>query len=197
MKFYLSSYKLGNKTEKLKEMLGSKKIAYIPNAIDYLDENLVNNEKNLNLLKEINIETEILDLKNYFGKKKELYSKIQNFGGVMVAGGNTFVLREAMFLSGFDKIIKKLPDDFLYAGWSAGVCVLAPNFDGIKQVDDPTQNPYNTKVINEGLGILDYLILPHYKSNHPESKDIDREVEFCKKNNILFRTLRDGEVIIF
>jgi hypothetical protein len=42
---------------------------------------------------------------------------------------------------------------------------------------------------------IDYLILPHYKSDHPESNDIDKEVEFCKREGIRFRPLRDGEVI--
>ena len=52
------------------------------------------------------------------------------------------------------------------------------------------------EILWEGLGILDHIILPHYKSDHPESADIDKEVEFCKRNNIPFKTLRDGEVII-
>jgi hypothetical protein len=48
--------------------------------------------------------------------------------------------------------------------------------------------------VSTGL-ILDYIILPHYKSDHPESADIDKEVEFCKKNNPS-KTLKDDEVII-
>ena len=40
------------------------------------------------------------------------------------------------------------------------------------------------------------MILPHYKSDHPESEDIDKEVEYCDKNNIPYKTLRDGEVMI-
>lgn len=37
MKLYLSSYKLGNKTPKLKEMIpeNNKKTAFIPNALDF------------------------------------------------------------------------------------------------------------------------------------------------------------------
>jgi len=77
------------------------------------------------------------------------------------------------------------------------VCVLAPRLEGLHHVDDPTVCPYpGSSVIWEGLGILDYLVLPHYKSDHPESANIDRDVEYCTKNGIPFRTLRDGEVII-
>ena len=64
-------------------------------------------------------------------------------------------------------------------------------------MDDPTVTPYPIKkVVWEGLGLIDFAFLPHYKSDHPESEDIDKEVEYCKKHNIPFKTLRDGEVII-
>jgi dipeptidase E len=44
--------------------------------------------------------------------------------------------------------------------------------------------------------ILDYAIAPHYKSDHPESADIDKCVAYFKENNIRYKTLRDGEAII-
>ena len=65
-------------------------------------------------------------------------------------------------------------------------------------VDNPDDKPYKKlqETIWEGLNFLEYMILPHYDSDHPESEDIDKEVEYCKQNNIPFKTLRDGEVII-
>jgi dipeptidase E len=67
----------------------------------------------------------------------------------------------------------------------------------LQQVDDPTVVPYtSSQVIFEGLGLLPYLILPHYRSDHPESALIEQEVEYCTREEIPFRTLRDGEVII-
>jgi dipeptidase E len=75
--------------------------------------------------------------------------------------------------------------------------VLAPRLDGLHHVDDPTVRPYpGSEVIWEGLGFLDYLVLPHYKSDHPESEAIDRDVEYCLEHGIAFRTLRDGQVLI-
>ncbi|KKU78580.1 MAG: hypothetical protein UY04_C0033G0016 [Parcubacteria group bacterium GW2011_GWA2_47_7] len=35
MKFYLSSYELGNETNKLKKLVLKGKIGYIPNALDF------------------------------------------------------------------------------------------------------------------------------------------------------------------
>lgn len=201
MKFYLSSYKLGKETEKLKELANGKKIGFIPNSLDYVEPEArqESNEKNMKELSDLGIDIEMLDLKNYFGKKEKLEKSIDKLGGVWVRGGNTFVLRQAMKLSGFDDIIKNIDrKDFLYGGYSAGICILAPNLKALQQVDKPNIMPYekSKEIIWNGLGILNYLILPHYKSNHPESAYIDKEVELCKKKNIPFKTLRDGEVII-
>jgi len=200
MKFYLSSYKLGNQSETLKRLAKNRKIAFIPNALDYVkpEARKESNLKNIKDLTDLGFEVEMLDLQNYFGKKNELEKKFAEFQGVWVRGGNTFVLLQAMKLSGFDEIIKnKINDDFLYGGYSAGICVLGPTLKGLTIVDDPAQKPYGDyETVWDGLNILDYLILPHYQSDHPESADIDKEVEFCKSQNIPFKTLSDGEVII-
>lgn len=205
MKFYLSSYKLGNKVEKLKELINDKKLALIPNAADYHDEETIlqKNNDGISLLKSYGIEAEILDLRKYFGKKEELKKKLKEYGGVFVRGGNTFILRQAMKLSGFDDIIKEINEiskmnDFVYSGYSAGICILAPTLEDLQIVDNPKIYPYKEikETIWEGLGILDYMIFPHYKSDHPEAQDIDKEVELCRKKDKPFKTLRDGDVII-
>jgi len=70
--------------------------------------------------------------------------------------------------------------DFLYGGYSAGACVLAPSLVGIRCVDDPEADPYGVgETIWDGLSLLDYLVLPHYRSDHPESGAIDGEVDYC------------------
>jgi dipeptidase E len=204
MKFYLSSYKLGEEVDQFKEMMPpGKKLGYIPNALDYSGANPQRRkqgiQEGMDELRNLGFDVELIDLKNYFGRNKELKRKLNQLGGVFVRGGNTFVLRQAMKLSGFDEILKEMKrDDFLYSGYSAGICVLAPDLHSLQIVDDSNDTPYERlkKVIFEGLGILDYIILPHYKSDHPESADIDKEVEYCKEHNVKFRTLRDGEVII-
>ncbi len=205
MKFYLSSFRLGNKSvELVRLMSGNKKIAYIPNAGDFSNLDCVKKSKwekfDIKSLEEIGLVVGYLDLKDFFGKVGELRKKLNDFGGVFVRGGNTFILRQAMKLSGFDTIFKELlkRNDFVYAGYSAGICVLAPDLKALQIVDSAEDKPYKglQKTIWNGLGFLDCILLPHYKSNHHESADIDKEVEYCNKNNIPFKTLRDGEVII-
>src|SRR3989339_1986831 len=62
---------------------------------------------------------------------------------------------------------------------------ISPDLRYLQIVDDPTIMPYKIKeIIWDGLGLINFAFLPHYKSDHPESKDIDKEVEYCKKNKI-------------
>jgi dipeptidase E len=181
-------------------MTAGRRIGFIPNAMDAVPqhERESSNAASLWEVQNVGIAIETLDLRLYFGAAGALAEKLDTFDGVWVRGGNTFVLRQAMRLSGFDDLVANMRSaDFFYGGYSAGVCVLAPRLDGLQQVDDPSQRPYSgSEVILDGLGLLSYLILPHFESDHPESAAIDKEVEYCRDEGISFRTLRDGEVII-
>ena len=207
MRFYLSSYKLGNAIEKLKALLPrlNKKIAYISNALDWSND--FNRRKrgereDIGQLQCLgsDLEIEQIDLRGYFGKQEELKLKLLTFGTIWVCGGNAFVLRQAMELSGFDCILRELSAtavDMLYGGYSAGVCVLGPTLKGIDIVDPPSEKPYGDyEVIWEGIGILDYVIVPHFESDHPESEAASRVAAHLREQKIPFKTLRDGEVII-
>ncbi len=199
MKYYLSSYRIGQHGDKLIDLSNGGPLAYIPNALDHIPakEHSENKKRNIQDLLDIGVKAELLDLKDFFGALNKLQEVLSKFNGVWVTGGNTFVLRQAMRLSGFDEIINLFQDSsFLYGGYSAGICVLAPNLDGIRVVDDHKQFPYPEikEPIWEGLDILNYIILPHYRSDHPESADIEKDVERCKQLKIPFKTLKDGDV---
>jgi dipeptidase E len=199
MRFYLSSYRVGRRGADLKRLARGRPLAMISNATDHYDPEAVKLRiaGRLEELAALGIEAEPFDLRDYFGGA-DVAAALADFGGVWVRGGNTFVLRQAMRLSGFDQAIAGLrAQDFLYGGYSAGVAVLAPTLHGLHHVDDSTVVPYpNSSVIWEGLGFLDYLVLPHYKSDHPETELIDKDVAYCTERGIPFRTLRDGEVIV-
>lgn len=192
--------------EELKGLMSAsnKKMGYIPNALDftgaYSERRKKHIQSDMDSLEHLGFEVEELDLRNYFNKQKELKSKLDTLGGIWVSGGNTFVLRQAMRLSGMDEIVKQLASrkDFLYGGYSAGCCVLSSSLKAYAIVDDATDTPYQElkETIWDGLGLIDYAFLPHFESDHPESVDVSKEVEFCIKNNIPFKTISDGEVII-
>ncbi len=206
MKLYLSSYKLGNETETLKSWLEPthKKVGYIANAFDFTNMPPENRAKHMefdmNELKALGFTVEVLDLRDYFDQKDRLREKLKTLDMLWISGGNTFVLRAAMRLSGFDELILELRerDDFIYGGYSAACCVLSPSLKGLQIVDDPYNFPYPQiqEPIWEGLGLIDYAFLPHFDSDHPESADIDKEVAYCTENKIPFKTVRDGEVVL-
>ena len=77
MKFYLSSYKLGDKPEQFATLFsGNKKVGYIPNALDYpivdFERKAKHIEKDMNSLREIGLNPSLLDLRDFFGNRKSL-----------------------------------------------------------------------------------------------------------------------------
>jgi len=89
-------------------------------------------------------------------------------------------------------------DAIVYGGYSAGIDMLTPSLHGAELVDDPNVVPdnYNPEIIWEGLGLVAYAIAPHYKSDHPESADIEKSVQFLIDNHVPFIALRDGQAIV-
>jgi len=205
MKMYLSSYRLGDSPERLVALMGvKKKIAVISNALDFTDDI---NKRNIGVQREIDdlnnlgLQAEEVDLRIYFRKPNELEQMLSKFGAVWIRGGNTFVLRRAFKQSGMDEWLIKQKDskDFVYAGYSAGVCILSPSLKGLEIVDDPVVigEGYSKETIWEGLGLIDFAFAPHFESpGHPETDAVSKEVEYYKKTGEKYRTLHDGESLI-
>jgi dipeptidase E len=184
-------------------LLADKKhAAVIHNAVDFLTskERTISLNREFDALKNLGLEPTEVDLRKYFGKTEELKKILSSFDLIWVRGGNAFVLRRAFRQSGADKIIEDLlaNDSIVYGGYSAGIDMLTSSLKGVELVDDPNIIPegYDRSIIWDCLGILPYSVAPHYKSDHPESADIDKSVEYLIDNHILFMALRDGEVII-
>lgn len=203
MKLYLSSYKTGNRKEELKEWIknNGNNIGVIINSRDYTPDSKEKEEsinKNILELEMVGFKVDIIDLKKYFGKENKLIEDLKEIKAFYVIGGNVFTLRLAMKYSGFDNFLKSISDKdgYLYAGYSAGICVLAPTFKGLDIVDDIV-NPYsNEPALYEGLNLIDFVPVPHYMSDHPESEKINEVVKYYEKEKIKYKPLRDGDVVI-
>lgn len=202
MRLYLSSFKIGNQPQRLVELVGSGKNAVlILNALDYKPESrtkfLMSETKMLN---DLGFNVEELDLRKYFGKEKELEELLREKDLAWINGGNTFLLRRAMKQSGFDTVITRLVKEnvIVYAGFSAACCVLYKYLHGLEITDDPNiiTEDYDSDIVWDGLGLIDFSIAVHYESDHSETEMTNEEIEYYKKNNIPYKTLRDGEVII-
>ena len=203
MRLYLSSFRNGNQPhELLKLTKDGRRTAVIFNATDFKSEveRAIDYAAETERLQSIGLEPTEIDLRQYFGKPDELKQELLKYDLIWVRGGNVFILRRAFKQSGADNVIKELltNDIIAYGGYSAGIAILQPHLHGIELVDEPDVVPegYNPEVIWECLDLLPYCIAPHYKSDHPESADIDKVVEYYTENHIPFTTLRDGEAIV-
>lgn len=202
---YLSSFRLGDNPQQLVDLIGTnKKVAVIANSIDFGNDpesRKASIQREFDGLMNLGLQPEEVDLRNYFGKPQELVKKLTEYGTLWVRGGNTFVLRRAFKESGMDNwlISQKGNKELVYAGYSAGVCILSPTLKGLELVDDPfvVGEGYPKETIWEGLGLISFAFAPHFESpGHPETEAVGKEVEYYKNAGIEYRALHDGEVII-
>lgn len=203
MRLYLSSFRLGNRPQRMLDLLrGGTRAAVIANADDYKDVDLraTSVEREMNDLRGLGLTPVEVDLRRYFDRPDELRSVLEETDLIWVRGGNPFILRRAMTLSGADEILRELlaEDRVVYAGYSAGGCVLTPTLNGIELVDDPHDVPagYPEAVVWDGLGLVPYSFLPHYRSDHPESSLIDKSLDYMVDHHMPFIALRDGEALV-
>ncbi len=204
MKLYLSSYRLGNFSEELIKLVGKSqaKVAVISNAVDWSTdakriEESINNE--FEDMKSLGFKPTLLDLRNYFDKPG-LTEYLSGFDMVWVRGGNAFILVKAMKQSGFDDVIEKLikPGKLVYAGYSAAFCAVSSSLRGVELVDDVNAKAKGYKDFDvwEGYGLIDFYPIVHFRSDHPESADVEKEYNYVKGKGMKLKTFSDGDVYI-
>ncbi len=205
MKLYLSSYKLGDNTEGLKRLVNNSaaRVAVIDNARDFstdLDRKAKSLGADISQIRSLGYQPEHVDLRNYFSKPDQLVFDLEDFDMLWVTGGNAFILLKAMKASGFDQVVQKLikTNKLVYAGFSAALCVIGETLDGTELVDDVNAKAegYNDETIWQGLNLIDFYPIVHYKSDHPESHLMDKELEYIISKGRKYKTLRDGETLI-
>jgi len=205
MRLYLSSFRIGNRPEELLRLLaGPKQTALIVNADDYksAEDRAASLEREIDELNSLGLEPTEIDLRRYFDKADELKEVLSGFDLIYVRGGQVFVLRRAFRQSGADEIIRELlaNDAIVYAGYSAGICMLGPTLHGyeITGDDDPDLIPegYQPSAVWEGLSVLPYVIVPHYGPQDRFKEWADKAVEYYVANHIPFIVLCDGEATV-
>lgn len=123
------------------------------------------------------------------------------FDGLWVRGGNVFVLRSAMAISAADTAVVNLlaEDGLVYAGYSAGPCVLARSLAGLESVDDAdaTRRLGLGEPLMDGLGVLDRRVVPHVASpTHPESAALDALARRYPREGVPHLRLTDGQALV-
>ena len=183
------------RTDKLIEMVEKKpseiRVAFVPTAGDpYEDKWFVNNDRDSII--EAGCELIEVDLKNK--TVEDLDQLLDGCDIVYVCGGNTFYLLEKMRASGFDKIISALVErGVIYAGASAGAIVAGPSIEPIKSLDHPDEA--SGLISYDGLGLVDFLILPHYdKEKYAAGHKVAEEE--CQRKGIKAVPLNDGQSVV-
>jgi dipeptidase E len=202
VKLYLSSFRLGRDRQALRDLVGrAGRAALVFNACDvYEDSRLRNLERETEDIASLGFECEELDLRSYCEDFEGLCNRLDTYDLIWVTGGNSFVLAKAMTQARFGQAVRKLLDDgrLVYAGYSAGICVAAPDLEGIRLMDEPDALPdgYPKDVQATTLGWVPWRIVPHWRSQHPEAPLAELAVEHLLHNGLPFRTLRDGQAIV-
>lgn len=202
MRLYLSSFRLGNQPTAMLSLINGTRVAVIANADDYKTpaDRAASVDRECADLLGLDLAPTEVDLREYFDQPARLASDLQGYDLLWVRGGNAFILRRALRASGADQVLTTLlaEDAIAYAGYSAAATVLTPSLAGVDLVDDPTDVPdgYSADVPAQGLGVLPYTIVPHYKSDHPESSVINDYLEYLVDHHMPFIALRDGEALV-
>lgn len=195
MKLYLSSIGIPA-PEELVDLLGKPfsktTVALIPNAKDYYSKRAWDFTINsrIEYMKSLGFKIEVVDLKDY--TESALKNKLSNYDLIWAMGGNTFMLRYEMKRSGLDKIIQDLLNQgIIYGGDSAGALVAGLSINGIEAADEPG---FAEEVINKGMGIVSFSILPH-ADNSEFSEVLPTFNELHKDEEII--ELNDSQAVIF
>lgn len=206
MRLYLSSYRSEETAGHLLHLAGGPcRAVVISNAVDMIPmaERQAYARKIHDPVVELRgagLDAAELDLRDYFGNPAALERDLAQVGLVWAVGGNAFLLRRALRQSGLDAILaRRLADDTLtYGGWSAGACVAGSTLRGLHLMDAPelVTPGYDREVIWDGMGLVDFAIVPHFASDHPEAQAADRAAAYLTTNAIPHRTLRDGQAIL-
>lgn len=201
MRLYLSSFDIGDDPAELVKLAPQGRVGIIMNALDTVpDARQKWQDSQSQTLAGLGFTVAPLDLRDHFGAASAIDDTLAQFDLVWINGGNAFVLRRAMRLSGFDTAIKRAlaEDRIAYAGFSAAAVVLHKSLRGLDLIDNPYDVPagYPAEVPWDGLDILPFSMVVHFDSDHAESEGALKEAAFYAANGIAFRTLKDGQALV-
>jgi len=197
MKLYVSSYRIPTPDD-LAHLIGKPleqvSAALIPNAKDYYIDRARRFKVGdlVRYMEELGLKVEIVDLRDY-DSAETLKEKLANYELIWAMGGNTYMLRYEMCRSGFEKIIKELLDDgIVYGGDSAGALVAGASIAGVESADEPE---FAEEVIEDGLGLVPFVILPHV--DNPELTDVLPVFRNTHQGKNEVIELKDSQAVIF
>ncbi|MFA7252669.1 MAG: Type 1 glutamine amidotransferase-like domain-containing protein [Candidatus Paceibacterota bacterium] len=105
-----------------------------------------------------------VDIMDIAAVSKDIWKpRLENADVIMVGGGNTSYLMGQIKKSGLAKALPDLLKSRVYVGISAGSMVVSPNLRE-KEMQRLYEEPIAEDATNEGLGFVDFLVVPHMNS---------------------------------
>lgn len=161
-KLFLTSVKLDRIVDLIDKDPKQYTVGFIANAADlHPTKRFV--ELDRKKLRKMGFQLKEIDLRKM--NKEKLKKELQKVDIVYLCGGNVFYLLDQVRKSGFDKIVRRLLEKgIIYAGASAGATLAGTTIEPVKwlDIDDPQTVPHSKNC--RGLGLVDFIILPHYGS---------------------------------
>jgi len=176
--------------ESLDRLPSELKVAFVPTAGKILTDNwFVAEDRN----KLVALGFKVIDV-NLEGKtKNQLLEEMNDIDIIFVAGGNTFYLLQETRKSGFDQIIKSfVGKGGIYIGSSAGTLIAGPSIELAKDIDNQKEAPELTS--HDGLGLVDFVVLPHYDDLDFRDK-IDQNLQKYKDYKYRIIKISDNQAI--
>ncbi|WP_070379136.1 Type 1 glutamine amidotransferase-like domain-containing protein [Rhodococcus sp. WMMA185] len=218
MRLFLSSYRFGADPAPLLSLVGSAgRVGVVAAAADAWPPAARASAvvSDVMPLARLGFTPEEVDLRDYIrsdgnARVDALQERLAGLDMLWVRGGNTFVLRAQMARSGADRVIPELlrNDALVYAGYSAGACVMTPTLYGLDSCDDPAEVNATCGMdpLWDGLGMVSFAIVPHHPpAESPESGEsmlleeaagVRRTVDALRLAGIDYRTLTDDQAIV-
>ncbi|GAA5068083.1 Type 1 glutamine amidotransferase-like domain-containing protein [Nocardia callitridis] len=202
MRLFLASYRFGAHYDRLAALVGRPgRVAVIGNSCDaWPSMRPAAVQSDLAPLRKLGYQPEELDLRDYLERPDALESRLAEYPLVWVRGGNTFVLRAQFARSGADLVLTRLltADALVYAGYSAGACVLTPDLYGIETVDDPAEvrSACGIEPQWDGMGLVDRAIVPHVRSATDPDGECTRLAERLRAEDFAHWALTDDDAIV-
>lgn len=181
MKLLLTSGGLVNQTmiNALRELIGKDfkdtKLVFIPTAANVEVGDKLWLISDLSKCRELGFkEVDIMDIA---AVSQDIWRpRLENADVIMVGGGNTSYLMGQIKKSGLAKILPDLLKSRVYVGISAGSMVVSPNLKE-KEMQQLYEEPIIDDETNEGLGFVDFLVVPHMGSPYfPRAAELIDEV---------------------
>lgn len=208
-RLYLSSFQVGGDGELLRWPAGDPgagrrgRCGIVYNALDSSEgARERHGAAQVDAMSALGYDCEELDLRECFGAGGEvrLAARLRELDLLWITGGNAYVLARAMDLSGFGAALAGplRAGTLTYAGYSAAACVAGPDLRGIDLMDEPDALPdgYDPASRPLGLGLVDYRIVPHWRSDHHEAELAGVAAAWLEREGLAHRCISDGDVVV-